>query len=156
VDGLKRRAAEAHIESNVKFVSRFVELDELCTFLGAADVYVTPYVNEDQITSGTLSYAMGSGIASVSTPYWHAKESLANGRGRLVPFRDSPALSREVSDLLGDDTARQKMRRQAYEYSRGAVWEEVGRRYMDLFQSVVPKRSSGQAGSRQELGASVA
>ena len=155
VDGLKRRAAEANLLPNIMFITRFVELDELCSYLGAADVYVTPYVNEDQITSGTLSYALGSGIASVSTPYWHAKEMLADDRGRLVPFRDAPALSREVNALLADDASRQTMRRKAYEYSRGAVWEEVGRRYLDLLQSVAV-RTGSRAGSGRELGASVA
>ncbi len=152
VAGLKRLVTEAGLESNTTFETRFVELDELCLYLSAADVYVTPYINEDQITSGTLSYALGCGIATVSTPYWYAKEMLAEGRGRLVPFRDPVALSREVAGLLADDKARERMRRQAYDYSRGAVWQDVGRRYLDLLEAVSPRRWAGHNDSQRELG----
>ncbi len=138
VDSLKRLTREVGVEANVRFETRFAEPAELRLFLRAADVYVTPYIHEDQITSGTLAYALGSGIATVSTPYWHAKEMLADGRGRLVPFRDVAALSREVAALLSDDVAREETRRLAYEYSRGAVWPEVGRRYLDLIQRISP------------------
>jgi glycosyltransferase involved in cell wall biosynthesis len=142
VAGLKRIVHELDLEQHVTFIPRFVAQEELCAYLGAADVYVTPYVNEDQITSGTLSYALGCGTAAVSTPYWHAQELLADGRGHLVPFRDSAALGHEVSSLLGDDLGREHMRRRAYEYSRGAVWEEVGRSYVALVESLSGRRSS--------------
>lgn len=154
VDGLKRLVREVGMESNIRFETRFVELDELCRFLGAADVYVTPYVNEDQITSGTLSYALGCGVATVSTPYWHARELLAEGRGRLVPFLDPAALSREVIDLLADDEERERMRRRAYAYSSGATWQTVGRSYLATLASVSGASAFKQ--SHPELDVSVA
>lgn len=131
---LKSLALELGLDRNVAFESRFVELDELCVYLRSADVYVTPYSNEEQITSGTLSFAMGSGIASVSTPYWYAREMLADGRGRLVPFGDAAALGSAVSDLLSDDFARNDIRARAYEFSRAAVWQSVGAEYLRLFE----------------------
>lgn len=136
VDGLKRLVAELGIERNVAFETRFVETAELCAYLRSADVYVTPYLNEEQITSGTLSFAMGSGIASVSTPYWYAREMLAEGRGRLVPFGDVSALGASVSGLLSDDAARNEIRERAYTFSRAAVWKNVGTRYLEVFQEV--------------------
>jgi glycosyltransferase involved in cell wall biosynthesis len=131
---LKSMVQELRLENHVAFESRFVELDELCTYLRSADVYVTPYSNEEQITSGTLSFAMGSGIASVSTPYWYAREMLADGRGRLVPFGDAAALGSAVSDLLTDEVARNEIRSRAYEFSRAAVWQNVGAEYLRLFE----------------------
>ncbi|MEO0070262.1 MAG: glycosyltransferase family 4 protein, partial [candidate division WOR-3 bacterium] len=89
--GLQRRARELNVAANVVFHNRYVSLDELCRFLGAADIYVTPYLNPHQIVSGTLAYSMGVGKAVVSTPYWYAEEMLADGRGKLVPFRDGQA-----------------------------------------------------------------
>ncbi len=133
VSRLRRLVLEMGLADHVAFESRFVELDELCGYLRSADVYVTPYANEEQITSGTLSFAMGSGIASVSTPYWYAQEMLAEGRGRLVPFGDAAALGREVANLLSDDGARNDIRSRAYEFSRAAVWRNVGSEYLKLF-----------------------
>ena len=140
---LKRVASELGLDRNVAFESRFVELDELCVYLRSADVYVTPYSNEEQITSGTLSFAMGSGIASVSTPYWYAREMLADGRGRLVPFGDARALGSAVSDLLSDDLARNDIRSRAYEFSRAAVWQNVGARYLRLFEQALGTNFAG-------------
>src|SRR5207342_2114728 len=96
---LERLARKNKIEKNVIFYNRFVDAEELREFIGAADLYVTPYLNEAQITSGTLAYAFGCGKAVISTPYWHAQELLAEGRGVLVPFGDSAALAREICDL---------------------------------------------------------
>ena len=92
--GLSRRVNELGLKDNVIFVNRFVESEELCEYLGAADIYVTPYLSESQITSGALAYAMGAGKATVSTPYWYATEMLDDGRGRIVPFRNSRASDR--------------------------------------------------------------
>lgn len=146
---LKSLALELGLDRNVAFESRFVELDELCVYLRSADVYVTPYSNEEQITSGTLSFAMGSGIASVSTPYWYAREMLADGRGRLVPFGDAAALGSAVSDLLSDDFARNDIRSRAYEFSRAAVWQNVGAEYLRLFEEARRAGLGGVPQSRQ-------
>ncbi len=94
--GLEILAKKNKIEKRVIFYNDFVELENLKEFIGAADLYITPYLNEAQITSGTLAYTFGSGKAVVSTPYWHAEELLADDRGVLVPFADAPAIAREV------------------------------------------------------------
>jgi glycosyltransferase involved in cell wall biosynthesis len=132
--GLERLARELGIEGQVIFYNRFVELKELTEFIRAADVYVTPYLNAAQITSGTLAYSFGCGKAIVSTPYWHAEELLADGRGVLVPFADSKALAREVGGLLGDDRRRNAMREQAYRLGREMVWGRSAGRNMESFQ----------------------
>src|SRR6185312_2553737 len=107
---------------------------ELMRFIGAADIYLTPYLTETQITSGTLAYAFGAGNAVVSTPYWHAAELLADDRGRLVPFRDSPAVAAAVIALLRDEPGRRAMRRKAYEIGREMIWSQVARRYVQSFE----------------------
>ncbi|HEX4590085.1 MAG TPA: glycosyltransferase family 4 protein, partial [Gemmataceae bacterium] len=131
---LERLARDLGIGRNVIFYNRFVELNELTEFIRAADVYVTPYLNPAQITSGTLAYSFGCGKAIVSTRYWHAEELLADGRGVLVPFADPPALAREISGLLADERRRAAMCEQAYRLGRDMVWPESARRYMDSFQ----------------------
>ena len=130
---LHRRAKELGVGDNVVFHDRFLERDELIEIIRAADIYVTPYLNEAQVVSGTLAYAVGAGKAVVSTPYWHAQEMLADGRGRLVPFRDSKALTREINRLLEFPEERQTIRRAAYDYSRPMVMKEMGNRYLALF-----------------------
>ena len=137
---LKRRAEELGVRDHIVFVNKFVEKEELTEFLGAADVYVTPYLNEAQITSGTLCYALGAGKATVSTPYWHAQEMLDDGRGILVPFQDSQKLAESVNYLLENETARHAMRKRAYHYTRSMRWSEVARRYLELFQQVREER----------------
>ena len=122
---LERLARDARDRaSNVIFYNRFVELKELTEFIRAADVYVTPYLNPAQITSGTLAYSFGCGKAVVSTPYWHAEELLADGRGVLVPFADPTALAREVGGLLGDEPRRAAMCEDAYRLGREMIWEQ--------------------------------
>ena len=127
-------AKKNKIEKNVIFYNRFVKLEELKEFIGAADLYITPYLNEAQITSGTLSYAFGAGKAVVSTPYWHAAELLAEERGILVPFADSCAIAREVTGLLRDSTRRHAMRKNAYKLGREMVWSNTARLYMHSFE----------------------
>ena len=128
-------AKKNKVERNVIFYNRFVELEELKEFIGAADLYITPYLNEAQITSGTLAYAFGAGKAVVSTPYWHATELLAEGRGVLVPFGDPKAIAREVIGLLHDSTRRHAMRKTAYKLGREMVWSNTARLYMRSFES---------------------
>ncbi len=132
---LQRLARSLGVEANVIFVNRYVSNEELCEYIGAADIYITPYLNEAQITSGTLSYCYGSGKAVVSTPYWHAAEMLADGRGVLVPFRDAPAVAREVNILLDDEARLNSLRKQAYLEGRSMVWAEVGQRYAGVFDA---------------------
>ncbi len=138
---LHRRAKDLGVGDNVVFHDRFMERDELLEIIRAADIYVTPYLNEAQIVSGTLAYAVGAGKAVVSTPYWHAQEMLADGRGRLVPFKDHKAIASEINQLLGFPELRLEMRRAAYEYSRPMVMKQMGRRYLELFSEASAERS---------------
>ncbi len=140
--GLKRRALQLGMGDWVHFHNRFLDLDELCEFLGAADVYITPYLDPEQIVSGTLAYALGAGKAIVSTPYWYAREILADGRGRLVPFRDSRAIADAVVGLLDDAAERHRMRKAAYMFSRPMVWPEVARAYLEVFEVVKRERGA--------------
>ena len=128
-------AKKNKIEKNVIFYNQFVDLENLKEFIGAADLYITPYLNEAQITSGTLAYTFGAGKAVVSTPYWHAAELLAEERGVLVPFADAPAIAREVVGLLRDDTRRHAIRKNAYRIGREMVWSNVAQIYMRSFES---------------------
>jgi glycosyltransferase involved in cell wall biosynthesis len=131
---LERLARDLGIESHVIFYNRFVELEELTEFIQAGDIYVTPYLNPAQITSGTLAYAFGCGKAIVSTPYWHAEDLLSDDRGVLVPFADSRALAREVCGLLADEPRRLAMCRRAYELGREMVWSRSAHHYMESFR----------------------
>ena len=132
-NSLTRRVHELGLTEHVIFQNRFVELKELCEFLGAADIYVTPYLNEEQIISGTLAYAMGAGKATISTPYWHATEMLASDRGCIVPFRDAGAIAAQVIDLLDNETRCHAMRKRAYNYCRKMIWSRVAQNYLDLY-----------------------
>ena len=127
-------ARERGVESNVIFYNRFVSLNELIEFIGATDIYITPYLNQAQITSGTLAYTLGAGKAVISTPYWYAEEMLAEERGVLVPFRDSTALAQQVNHLLNDVTRRHAMRKRAYLYGREMIWSRVARQYRETFE----------------------
>lgn len=132
--GLEVLAAKNRVEKNVIFYNSFVDLDTLKNLIGAADIYITPYLNEAQSTSGTLAYTFGSGKPVVSTPYWHATELLADGQGVLVPFGNSSAIANEVSALLRDDVRRNKMREGAYQVGREMVWSNIARLYMRSFE----------------------
>jgi glycosyltransferase involved in cell wall biosynthesis len=138
---LHLRAKELGVADHIVFHGRFLERDELLEFIRAAEIYVTPYLNEAQIVSGTLAYALGAGKAVVSTPYWHAQEMLADGRGKLVPFRDHKALADEVNYLLDHPEERLAMRRAAYQYCRPMVMKEMGCRYLELFSEAKSQRS---------------
>jgi glycosyltransferase involved in cell wall biosynthesis len=123
---LERLASDLGVQKHVVFFNRFVELEELMRFIGAADIYLTPYLTEAQITSGTLAYAFGAGNAVISTPYWHAAELLTAERGKLVPFRDAKAIPVAVVELLRDEPLRHAMRKNAYKLGRDMVWGQVG------------------------------
>lgn len=131
---LERLAHELGIKKNVIFYNRFVDADELKEFIGAADIYITPYLNKAQITSGTLSYSFGCGKAVISTPYWHAEELLAEERGILVPFRDSDAIADAVIELLSNEAKRHSMRKKAYMLGREMVWSNIAHLYINSFR----------------------
>ena len=132
--GLERLAENRGVKEHVIFYNRFVSLDDLKEFIGATDIYLTPYLNESQITSGTLAYVFGAGKAVVSTPYWHAQEMLAEGRGILVPFRDPPAITEGVCAFLDDPALMERTRVEAYKLGREMIWPAVAQRYLESFQ----------------------
>jgi glycosyltransferase involved in cell wall biosynthesis len=132
-EALMARASALGVAQHVVFLNRFVDQATLLDFISMCDVYVTPYLNEAQMTSGTLAYSFGLGKAVVSTPYWHARELLAEGRGVLVPFGDSTAVGIEIARLLTDDVRRQAMRERAYASSRSMTWQQTAVRYLAVF-----------------------
>jgi glycosyltransferase involved in cell wall biosynthesis len=137
---LQARVRQLGIEDHVVFLDQFVDQETLIDFISMCDVYVSPYLKVAQMTSGTLAYSFGLGKAVVSTPYWHAQELLADGRGVLVPFGDADAIGREIADLLTDDARRQAMRQRAYSYSRGMTWERIAERYVAVFDEARGRR----------------
>ncbi|MBN2130100.1 MAG: glycosyltransferase family 4 protein [Sedimentisphaerales bacterium] len=138
---LQKRTRELGIEKHVAFKNQYVELEELCEYLGAADIYITPYLHEAQIVSGTLAYAMGTGKACVSTPYWYAVDMLSDERGRLVPFQSAEGIAETVNDLLDNEAERHAMRKRAYRQGRGMIWREVARAYVKTFEEVMLRRA---------------
>jgi glycosyltransferase involved in cell wall biosynthesis len=141
-------AKKNKLEKNVIFYNRFVDLENLKEFIGAADLYITPYLTEAQITSGTLAYTFGAGKAVISTPYWHATELLAGDQGVLVPFANAAAIARAVIALLHDDTRRHAMRKNAYRLGREMVWSNVAQMYMHSFEL---SRTEAAGRSRKSL-----
>ncbi|MGC1350793.1 MAG: glycosyltransferase family 4 protein [Xanthobacteraceae bacterium] len=135
-DGLTARVRNLGIQNHVVFFNQFVDQATLLDFISMCDVYVTPYLNEAQMTSGTLAYSFGLGKAVVSTPYWHAKELLSEGCGILVPFGDAKALSAEIAGLLTNDARRYSMRKCAYAASRSMTWVQTAKRYHTVFETV--------------------
>jgi len=127
-ESLVTRVRELGIESHVVFFNQFVDHATLLEFISMCDVYVTPYLNESQMTSGTLAYSFGLGKAVVSTPYWHARELLEDGRGILVPFGDAKAIGSEIAALLTNDVRRHAMRKRAYAASRSMTWAQTAKR----------------------------
>ncbi|MEJ5352384.1 MAG: glycosyltransferase family 4 protein [Melioribacteraceae bacterium] len=137
---LERLAHDLGIKKNVIFYNRFVDSEELKEFIGAADIYITPYLNKAQITSGTLSYSFGCGKAVISTPYWHAEELLTDNRGVIVPFADSNAIADEIIKLLQDEPRRHAMRKKAYMLGREMVWNNIAHLYVESFQKARSQR----------------
>ena len=134
-DSLMARVDKLGVEKHVVFLDQFVDQATLLDFISMCDVYVTPYLNESQMTSGTLAYSFGLGKAVVSTPYWHARELLADGRGILVPFGDAGAIGNEIAKLLTNEVLRQAMRKRAYSSSRSMIWERTAERYVSAFEN---------------------
>jgi glycosyltransferase involved in cell wall biosynthesis len=140
-EGLQALAGELGVSSHLILNNRFVSTEELVQHVGAADIYITPYRQEAQIVSGTLAIALGAGKAIVSTPYWHAKELLAEKRGVIVPFDNPEAIAEAVLALLENDAERHAMRKRAYLHSRGTTWPKTARAYMATFQRARFERS---------------
>ena len=140
-DGLRALAEELGVSSQVIFNNRFVSAEELVELVSTADIYITPYRQEAQAVSGTLAIALGAGKAVVSTPYWHAKELLADGRGVIVPFEDPGAIADAAIRLLDNDAERHAMRKRAYLHSRETIWSKTARKYMASFQRARFERS---------------
>ena len=137
---LVQLAADCGVSENVRFYNQFAELDDLKEYIGATDIYITPYLNEAQITSGTLAYAFGCGKAVISTPYWHAEELLADKRGILVPFGDAIAVADAVINLLTDKPLRHAMRKRAYMMGREMIWERAISHYANSFAKARAQR----------------
>ena len=139
VDVAKRVGVAGH----VKFVNEYLTQRQVVEYLLASDVYVTPYLDPNQITSGTLAYALGAGKAIVSTPYLHAREVLSEGRGILVPFRDAAAIAEAVIGILANPGAKQRLEARAYEYGKEMAWPAIGRRVLALTRDVLDARATG-------------
>jgi polysaccharide biosynthesis protein PslF len=140
---LTRLVSELGLEEHVRFTNRFITKRELIKFLQATDIYITPYISPNQISSGTLIYALGAGKAVVSTPYYHAKEVLANDRGILCKFKDSVSIAAGINTLL-DESFRSEIQRRAYKYSRRFLWKNVAKKYVNLIKSITDNNEVSQ------------
>ena len=136
---LMRLVKKLQMENHVLFLNQFIDVQDLFKYLSATDIYITPYLNESQITSGTLSYAVGVGAAVLSTPYWHAAELLANGRGRLFDFANSSQLSSTINELLDDPAELNKLKNTALEFGRNFTWPKTGEKYLALLNAILEK-----------------
>jgi glycosyltransferase involved in cell wall biosynthesis len=135
-------AEKLNISKHVHFINRFVTDEELFTFLKNIDIYITPYLNEEQITSGTLSYAIGAGAACLSTPYWHAKELLENGRGKLFGFKNTEALTNLLNELLNDPHKLKNIQKNALQYAHYIKWPRIGARYVQLSKEAISEKNN--------------
>ncbi|MCZ4222649.1 glycosyltransferase [Pedobacter rhodius] len=138
-DSLKALAKDLGVEQNIAFVNKFVSEEELHQYLTACYLYITPYLNEAQITSGTLSYAVGAGAAVVSTPYWHAQELLADNRGKLFDFKNDVQLAQIINTLIDDEVKYQLLKNNAYQYGLNLRWPAIGNIYMATLQEALAK-----------------
>ncbi|MFC6100993.1 glycosyltransferase family 4 protein [Olivibacter domesticus] len=134
---LENLVDQLSLNKHVLFINEFIDQEGLLSYLSACDIYITPYINEAQITSGTLSYAIGAGAAVLSTPYWHAKELLKDGKGRLFGFKDIDGLSSLLTELLGDPTKLKELRETASYYGQQITWPKVAEKYINIFNSTV-------------------
>jgi glycosyltransferase involved in cell wall biosynthesis len=133
---LMRMVKDLGLRGNVKFLNRFLSKPELIRYLQATDVYITPYLSPNQVSSGTLSYALGAGKAIVSTPYLHAKEALGEGRGVFCGFKDSASVAERVTEIIENTALRRSLEYKAYKYSRKFTWPLVAKKYLALFDKL--------------------
>jgi glycosyltransferase involved in cell wall biosynthesis len=150
-EALQALAEECGVASHVVFNNRFVSNEEMIEHVGAADIYITPYRQEAQVVSGTLAIALGAGKAIISTPYWHAKEILADGRGVLVPFDDPAAIGAAATELLDNEAERHAMRKRAYLHSRNTTWQKTAQAYMASFQRARTERMLRPRAALQDI-----
>lgn len=150
-DNLRKLARKLNVEDNLTFINKFVSEEELFDYLTACQMYITPYLNEAQITSGTLSYAVGAGTAILSTPYWHAQELLADHRGRLFDFKDANGIATIVNELLEDDSKLNQLRANAYEYGMHLRWPTIGQVFVDVLEEAVSKYLSEKESSNKPI-----
>lgn len=143
-ESLMAMAEKLDVRDNVAFVNHFVTEPDLINYLSATDIYISPYLNEAQITSGTLTYAIGAGAAVVATPYWHAKEILANGRGRLFDFKDDDSLGAIVNELLDNPQMLRTIKQNAYKYGLHLRWPAIGRNYIEIINNVIENPDLGE------------
>ena len=138
---LMRLVKNLHLENHVLFLNQFIDVRDLFKYLSATDIYITPYLNESQITSGTLSYAVGVGAAVLSTPYWHAAELLADGRGRIFDFGNSNHLSSTIIELLDHPSEMCEIKKKALAYGRNFTWPKTGEKYVELISKILEKET---------------
>jgi len=136
---LKKRVRELGLKKNVLFVNKYLSLKDLIKWLKTIDIYITPYLDPQQITSGALAYAVGAGKACISTPYLYAKEVLANDRGMLVPWQNPQALSEAISELLNNPARKGEIEKRAYQYGRLMTWSHVGNQHLNLFRTILTR-----------------
>jgi len=134
---LHRLVQSLNLDDHVLFLNEFIDQKELFKYLSACDIYITPYLNEAQITSGTLSYAMGVGCAVISTPYWHAAELLDEGRGRLFNFNNSEELATTLIELLSQPDVLKDLQKKSSEFGKKITWPKIGMKYVTLFNGVL-------------------
>ena len=134
---LENKVKELSIEKNVKFINKYVPLNELITFLQATDIYISSGINPDQSVSGTLSYAMGCGKPVIATPFIHAKDAVTEERGILVEFRNPKSFADAIIKLLSDPELRKKMGKNAYKYTRKMTWSNVAESYLKIFKNKI-------------------
>ena len=144
-NSLIETARRVGVTGSLRFVNEYLTQGEIVEYLLASDVYVTPYLDPAQITSGTLAYALGAGKAIVSTPYLHASEVLADGRGILVPFRDPAAIAAAVGGILKDPVRKRALEERAYAYGRATTWPAIGAQVLTLMRHVVASREAADA-----------
>jgi glycosyltransferase involved in cell wall biosynthesis len=138
-NSLKKKIKQLKIQKNVRFVNKYVSLEELIEWLKVMDIYITPYLDKQQSSSGALAYAVGAGKICISTEYLYAKELLANGRGIMVPFRNSSAIASAVINIWKNNEERKIMERKTYEYGRFMTWSSVALQHLDFFEEVIKK-----------------
>ena len=148
-NSLEQLVKDLGMENNVVFHNQFAKLETLVQYIQTSKIYAIPYLKKEQITSGTLAYALGVGAAVVSTPFWHAEELLADGRGRLVQFNDSEEMAKQINHLLSNDHEREVMRFKGYQYARSMVWKEVSKMHLDVIAKIKDRKPIvwGQEGS---------
>jgi glycosyltransferase involved in cell wall biosynthesis len=141
-NNLKKKIKKLGIQKNVKFINKYVSLEELIEWLKIIDIYITPYLDKQQSSSGALAYAIGAGKVCISTKYLYAKELLAQGRGITVPFRDSKAIAKKVIEIWKNEDKRELMQRKAYDYGRFMTWSSVALQHLDFFTEIIKKHES--------------